>query len=121
MDIKNFNFGIPLLKDEISNNSHILDDNIYMEYSIKYNDFIEILIKKDIDLIFQEAKNQLSFPETKYKKIDKKYFLINLLKAKDPKDEIFKNKLKQILPNGIHGGYICTDLEYELLIKEFNI
>lgn len=56
---------------------------------------------------------------------EKKKLLSQIIENRNLKDDLidkdFINKLKQILPDGLCYENICTDAEYELLKKEFNI
>lgn len=76
---------------------------------------------KDILRIFY-IKFERNIIEGKISRVEKKNILLKLLQLqKDILNSDFINKLKKCIPEGLDKNYICTDLEYELLKKEFNI
>jgi len=123
LNTKNFDFGLPLVDDEYFNNvvSFILDDDNHTGDFIKYYKTIQVLYPEGIKKIQEQNREYYNSENFKYDILDKKQNILKILKSSLPEDNNFINKMKKIFPNGINGNYICTDKEFALFKKEFNI
>lgn len=111
MNMEDIKFILPAIPEDYDSQYEI--DGKWFPDLQKYKLLMKVLYVKT------EPRKLLNL---KISRVEKKRFLLNLLQLqKDILNSDFINKLKQILPDGLCYENICTDAEYELLKKEFDI
>jgi len=111
MNIDNIEKILPTIIEDFDRN-HEIDGSWFPDIE-RYKSLMKVFYVKE------KARN---LTDLKISKIEKKKVLLELLKSQaDILNIDFINKLKQIFPEGLCYENICTDKEYEALIKEFNL